>query len=130
VKSDAFRAAAEAKDFGAGPELFNDNPVFRSPAVFKPYEGAEAMAAVLAAVSQVFEDFRYTDQVEDGDTAMLLFEARVGDRELNGVDVLRFDDDGRIRELMVMIRPLSGLKAVVEAMGERLAAMGVPVPGR
>ena len=60
---------------------------------------------------------------------MLLFEARVGDRELNGVDVLRFDADGKITELMVMVRPLSGLNALVEAMGEKLAEMGVPVPG-
>ncbi len=128
--SDAFRRAAEAKDFSSLDELFSESPTFRSPAVFKPNEGIEAMGAVVGAVSQVFEEFRYTDQIEDGDTAMLLFEAKVGDRELNGVDVLRFDGDGRIEELMVMIRPLSALNAVVEAMGEKLAAMGVPVPGR
>jgi ketosteroid isomerase-like protein len=130
VKSDAFRRAAEAKDFSAVDELFTDDAVFRSPAVFKPYEGKEAMAMVLSAVIQVFEDFRYTDQIEDGDTAALLFEARIGDRELNGVDVLRFDAEGKANELMVMVRPLSGLNALVEAMGEKLAAMGVPVPGR
>jgi hypothetical protein len=130
VKSDAFRRAAEAKDFSAVDELFADDVVFRSPAVFKPYEGKEAMGAVLSAVIQVFEDFRYTDQIEDDVTAALLFEARVGDREVNGVDVLRFDSDARASELMVMVRPLSGLNALVEAMGERLAAMGVPVPGR
>ncbi len=129
MKSDAFRKAAEAKDFSATSELFTENPTFRSPAVFKPYEGAAAMNAVLGAVSQVFEDFRYTDQVEDGDTAMLLFEAKVGDRDLNGVDVLRFDSEGKIEELMVMIRPLSGLNAVVGKMGEKLAEAGVPVPG-
>ncbi len=130
MKSDAFRQAAEAKDFSAADELFTDDVVFRSPAVFKPYEGKEAMGLVLSAVVQVFDDFRYTDQIETGDTAALLFEARVGDREVNGVDVLRFDSDGRARELMVMIRPLSGLNALVERMGEKLAAMGVPVPGR
>jgi ketosteroid isomerase-like protein len=130
VKSDAFRRAAEAKDFSAVDELFSDDVVFRSPAVFKPYEGKEAMETVLSAVIQVFEDFRYTDQIEDGDVAALLFEARVGDREVNGVDVLRFDAEGKATELMVMVRPLSGLNALVEAMGERLAAMGVPVPGR
>jgi hypothetical protein len=124
MKSDACRKAAEAKDFSAGiDELFVDEPRFVSPAVFKPYEGRDAMRAVLGAVVQIFEDFRYTDQIEDGDTAILIFEARVGDRELNGVDILRFEPDGKIRELMVMIRPLSALNAVVEGMAEKL---GIP----
>jgi hypothetical protein len=127
VKSDAFRHAVEAEELSALDELFTDDVVFRSPAVFKPYEGKQALATVLTAVSQVFEDFRYTDQIESDDTAALFFEATVGDREVNGVDVLRFDSDGGIRELMVMIRPLSGLNALVEAMGDRLAAMGVPI---
>lgn len=124
MKGDAFRKAVEAKDLSAGiDELFVEEPRFVSPAVFKPYEGRDAMRAVLGAVVQVFEDFRYTDQIEDGDTAILIFEARVGERELTGVDILRFDPDGRIRELMVMIRPLSALNAVVEGMAEKL---GIP----
>ncbi len=131
MKSDAFRKAVESKDFEGAADLFSDKVVFRSPAVFKPYEGKDAMGVVLSAVVQVFKDFRYTDQIEteqpDGETtAALLFEARVGDRELNGVDILRFDGDGKVRELMVMIRPLSGLNAVVEAMGRKLEEMGVP----
>jgi hypothetical protein len=141
MKSDRFRAAAEAKDFSAVDDLFSDEVVFRSPVVFKPYEGKEAVAMLLGAVVQVFEDFRYTDQVETGDTATLLFEAKVGDKLLNGVDVLHFDSDGKIRELMVMVRPLSGVNALGEAMGEKLAAFadanqdalrsaGVPVPER
>ncbi len=130
MKSDAFRKAVESEDFAGAAQLFSDVPVFRSPAVYKSYEGRESMEAVLGAVVQVFEDFRYTDQIEDGDTAILLFEARVGERTLNGVDVLRFDAEGKIRELMVMVRPLSGLTALVEAMGAKLAEMGVPVPGR
>ncbi len=120
MRSDAFRAAAEAKDFSAIEELFSPEVVFRSPAVFKPYEGLEPLKLLLGNVVQVFEDFRYTDQVETGDTAVLVFEARVGDRSLNGVDVLRFGADGLITELMVMIRPLSGLQAVAEQMAERL----------
>jgi SnoaL-like domain len=122
MKSDAFRRAAEAKDFSQGEELFSQEVVFRSPAVFEPYAGLEALGFLLRTVAEVFEDFRYVDQVETGDTAVLVFEARVGDRELNGVDVLRFDADGRIEELTVMIRPLSGLNALVEEMGRRLAA--------
>ena len=122
MKSDAFRRAAEAKDFSAGAELFSPDVVFRSPAVFKPYEGIEALGVVLSNVVEVFEDFRYVDQVETGDTAVLVFEARVGDKELGGVDVLRFDEDGLIGEMMVMVRPASGLMALGEEMGRRLGA--------
>jgi SnoaL-like domain len=122
MKSDAFRQAAEAKDFSRGEELFSSDVVFRSPAVFKPYEGRDALGVLLGAVVEVFEDFRYVDQVETGETAVLVFEARVGEKQLNGVDVLRFGEDGRIAEMMVMVRPLSGLTALVEEMGRRLAA--------
>jgi ketosteroid isomerase-like protein len=122
MKSDRFRAAAESKDFSAVEELFAEDVTFRSPVVFKPYEGREALGLLLGAVLQVFEDFRYFDQVETGDTAVLVFEARVGDRKLDGVDVLRFDPDGRISEMMVMVRPMSGMHALAEAMQERLAA--------
>lgn len=121
MKSDAFRQAAEAKDFSRGKELFSPDVVFRSPAVFKPYEGIEALGVILTNVAQVFEDFRYVDQVETGDTAVLVFEARVGEKQLNGVDVLRFDEDGLIGEMMVMVRPASGLIALGEEMGRRLA---------
>lgn len=124
MKSDQFRAAAEGKDFSAIEKLFAEDVSFRSPVVFKPYEGREAIALLLGAVVEVFEDFRYTDQVETGDTAVLVFEARVGDRELNGVDVIRFDDDGRIGELMVMVRPMSGVNALAEAMQMKLEAAG------
>ncbi len=122
MKSDAFRRAAEQKDFSAGPELFAPDVIFRSPAVFKPYEGIEALGVLLGNVAEVFEDFRYIDQVETGDTAVLVFEARVGDKQLNGVDVLRFDDAGLIKEMMVMVRPASGLMALGEEMGRRLTA--------
>jgi hypothetical protein len=121
MRSDRFRAAVEAKDPSAIDELFRDDVRFRSPVVYAPYEGREAVGVVLGAAVEVFEDFRYTDQVETGATAVLVFEARVGDRELNGVDILRFDDDGRIEEMMVMVRPMSGINALAEAMQARLA---------
>lgn len=124
MRSDAFRAAAEAKDFSAVDELFSEDVVFRSPVVFKPYEGRDALLVLLTAVVQVFEDFRYTDQIEGDDVATLLFRANVGERELDGIDVLRFADDGRISELMVMVRPMSGMHALAEAMRERLEAVG------
>jgi ketosteroid isomerase-like protein len=124
VKSDRFRSAVEGKDLSAVGELFSEQVSFRSPVVFAPYEGREAVAMLLGAVAKVFEDFRYTDQVESGDTAVLVFEARIGDRELNGVDILHFDADGRIVQMMVMVRPMSGMHALAEAMQSQLEAAG------
>jgi hypothetical protein len=122
MQSDRFRAAAEAKDFSAIDELFAEEVVFRSPVVFKPYEGREAVAMLLAAVVQVFEDFRYTDQVETADAAALAFSARVGDRELDGIDFLKFDSEGRVRQMAVYVRPMSGVNALAEAMAKKLEA--------
>jgi SnoaL-like domain len=130
MSAEAFKEAALSGDEAAMADVLADEVVFRSPAVFKPYEGREATLVVLRAVSQVFEDFRYEDRFAGADGEMLLFSARVGDRELNGIDLLRFDADGKIRELTVMIRPLSGLTALVEAMGRELERMGMPIPGK
>lgn len=116
MKSDSFRSAAEAKDFAAAKEIFSEDVTFRSPVVFKPYEGRDALLVLLGAVVQVFEDFRYVEQVESGDTAVLMFEARVGDRSIQGVDILRFDGDGLIGEMIVMVRPMSGMHALAERM--------------
>ena len=101
-----------------------EDVVFQSPVVFKPYEGREALLVVLGAVVQVFEDFRYTEQAESDDLAVLMFAARVGDRELEGVDILRFDEDDRVRELTVMVRPMSGMHALAERMRAMLEAAG------
>jgi uncharacterized protein YceH (UPF0502 family) len=122
-----FHDAVLAGDWDAAVAQLADDVVFRSPAVHAPYAGAAATATVLRAVSRVFEDFSYTDVLDEGDRAVLVFTARVGDRELQGIDLLRFDDDGRITEFTVMIRPLSGLTAVVERMQ---AALGAGEPPR
>jgi hypothetical protein len=124
MRSDAFRAAAEAKDFAAAEDLFAEDAIFRSPAVFKPYEGREMIKVMLGAVVQVFEDFRYLEQVETDDAAVLMFEARVGDRTLQGVDVLKFGADDRITELTVMVRPMTGLQALAEEMRRMLEGAG------
>jgi hypothetical protein len=120
MKSDRFRQAAEAKDFSAIDELFAEDVIFFSPVVYKPYEGREAVAMLLGAVSQVFEDFRYLDQLETGDAAALAFSARVGDRELDGIDFLHFDSEGRVDRMAVYVRPMSGVNALAEAMQRKL----------
>lgn len=116
-----FHDAVVAGDWDGAVSQLADDVVFRSPAVHRPYEGREAVGMVLRAVAQVFQDFRYVDVLDAGDRVGLVFEARVGDRQLQGWDYLHFDEAGRIQELTVMIRPLSGLQAVVERMQRLLA---------
>jgi hypothetical protein len=116
-----FRAAVEAGD----PELMErclaPDVRFSSPVVYRPYEGREAVMAVLRAVFDVFEDFAYTDELGGDGVHGLVFSARVGDRELQGWDYLRLDDAGRVAELTVMVRPMSGMHALAEAMAAKLA---------
>ena len=97
--------------------------MFRSPAVHKPYHGQGARSRRSCASSRPsFENFRYTNEWRDGATTILFFEANVGDRELQGIDILEESDDGLVERFTVMIRPLSGLQAVAAAMAARLAA--------
>ncbi|MER6378800.1 nuclear transport factor 2 family protein [Streptomyces sp. NPDC001118] len=117
----AFRRAVEAGDIDAVEALLAEDVVFTSPVVFKPYPGKAITAAILRAVSQVFEDFRYVREIGDpaGPDHALVFTARVGDRELTGCDFIHVNEDGLIDDLMVMVRPLSGAHALAEAMGAR-----------
>ena len=122
-----FREAVERADLDAAVALLADDVVFRSPAVFKPYEGREGAAMILRTVLGVFEDFRYTDELAGDGVHGLIFEARVGERSLQGLDLLRPAADGRIAEFTVMVRPASGLIALAERMGPALKAAGVVV---
>jgi SnoaL-like domain len=115
-----FAEAVLADDHDAALATIADDVVFRSPAVHQPYQGKETVAALLRAVASVFENFRYTNEWRDGRTTILFFEANVGDRELQGVDILEENDDGLIARFTVMIRPLSGLQTVAATMAERL----------
>jgi SnoaL-like domain len=129
MKSNAFRRAVEAEDREALVEQLAAEIRFRSPVTFRAYEGRDLVGAILTeGAMNVFEDFRYTDQVEDGDVAALIFTARVGERELDGLDLLRFDDEGKVAELTVMVRPMSGLAALAEGMGRQFDRLGLTPP--
>ena len=117
-----FRSAVEAKDMDAAVALLADDVVFHSPVVFKPYQGRAAVGTVLRAVVEVFEDFEYVRELTDGADQALVFRARVGDRQLEGLDLLRLDASGAIAELTVMIRPLQGVLALAEAMKAKLGS--------
>ena len=114
---------------GGLDELLADDVVFYSPVVYTPQRGKPVTTQYLEAASRTLVGgaegaFRYTKQVLSGDTAVLEFETRVEGKYVNGVDIIRCDDAGRIVEFRVMMRPLQGIQAVQEQMGRRLGAGG------
>lgn len=103
-------------------DVLSDTVVFESPVVFTPQEGKPITMRYLQAALQVLkQDFTYTDLIEADGKAALVFECKVGDIAVNGVDLLRFDDEGRIVSFKVMIRPLKAIQAVHAAMAAELA---------
>jgi hypothetical protein len=116
-----FRRGVESKDVGVMMEAFADGAVLHSPITFRPFEGKEAIARLLGILMQVFQDFRYTDELtaEDG-TKALIFRTRVGDRDVEGLDLIRFDETGLIRDFTVMVRPRSAVEALLREVSSRL----------
>ncbi|ROL77989.1 polyketide cyclase, partial [Pseudomonas chlororaphis] len=110
-------------DLGALPELLDSKVVFRSPMAHTPYPGAPVVSTILNTVFKVFSDFAYHRQLvtADGLSVVLEFSARVGERQIKGIDLIRFDEAGKIVEFEVMVRPMSGLQALGEEMARRLA---------
>lgn len=110
-----------AGDLSQVASLCAPEAVFRSPVAFTPYRGAELVAAFLQQAVQTFEDFRYHRTFVDGARNVVLeFSAKVGDKELKGIDMIRFDETGRIEEFEVMVRPASGLQALGAEMARRM----------
>lgn len=116
-----FRAAVEARDLEAAVGLFAEDATLDSPVAFRPFVGVEQIAEVLRAIVETFDDFTYTDELGgEGGVHALVFSARVGEKSVQGLDLIRSDDSGRITNLTVMIRPLSGLIALAEAMAPKV----------
>ncbi len=111
----------EARDLSKVEELLADGVVFTSPVAFAPYPGKAVTAAILRAVLRVFEDFRYIREIgePEGRDHALMFEATVDGRQLAGCDFLHFDENGRIDQFTVMVRPLSAAQALATRMAEQ-----------
>ena len=115
-----FRRAVEAKDVKAMVSCLADGVVFQSPLVFRPYVGREAVGRLLRAAASVFEDFRYVAELSGSGQTALVFQARIGTREVQGIDLGQVDANGLLTHLTVFVRPLSAALALGEAMRERL----------
>ena len=103
--------------------ILHPKAVFRSPMAHTPYPSAQAVQLILGTVVKVFEDFTYHRSYasEDGLSVVLEFSAKVNGKELKGIDQIRFDEEGKIVDFEVMVRPMSGLQALGEEMATRLA---------
>ena len=122
---------------GGLDDLLDDNVVFYSPIVFTPQRGKKITSVYLQAAGQTFagsdssskrnldsgERFRYTKSVISGDTAVLEFETTMEGKYVNGVDIIRCNDEGRIIEFRVMIRPLQAVNLVHQQMAAMLDSM-------
>ncbi|MFI6442484.1 MULTISPECIES: nuclear transport factor 2 family protein [Streptomyces] len=114
-----FPKAVESGDLDAVAALLADDVVFTSPVTFKPYPGKAITATILRGALRVFEDLTYIREIAnpDGRDHAFVFTATVAGKQLQGCDFVHFDDDGKIDEITVMVRPLSAAQALGEAVG-------------
>ena len=111
----------DARGFG---ELLADDVVFFSPVVHTPQVGKAITTMYLSAAVHVFgnESFKYVREIVGKSDAVLEFETEIDSIVINGVDMIKWNDDGRITEFKVMIRPLKAINLIHQKMGEILAS--------
>ncbi len=109
-------------DVSTLPELLHDDAVFHSPVVHTPQMGKAKVMMYLSAAATVFDDtqFIYTREIIGRDHAMLEFTSVVEGIEINGVDIITWDENGKITDFKVMVRPVKAVNKLWEKMGEML----------
>ncbi len=110
----------ETQDATILDELLADNVQFHSPFVWKPKDGKAMTTIILTTVTQVFQEFRYVREILDENNWALEFEAKIGELTLRGVDLIRLNEEGKIIDFEVMIRPANALQALGLEMSKRL----------
>jgi len=113
-------------DQGLLENLIADDAVFSSPVVFTPMEGKEITMMYLSAAGQSFnmEKFKYTKEIHDGMNSVLEFETYIDDISVNGVDIIEWNEEGKIVNFKVMIRPFKAVQKVQQKMVEALESLG------
>jgi hypothetical protein len=125
MKPHPFRQALEARDLDRLLSMFADEISFHSPIISEPgFEGRDSTAAILAIGLEVFKDIECTHDLGDEHSHLLVFDARVLDKPIKNTWLLEFDAEGKIREIWVMYRPLTGLIALTEAIGRAAEQAG------
>ena len=115
----------ETPDAGILDEILDDNVKFHSPFVWKPKHGKMITAGILLTVSEVFQNFRYIRQIINENQWCLEFEASIGEFMLRGVDLMELNEQEKIIDFEVMIRPANALQALGLEVGKRLAEKGL-----
>ncbi len=123
-KLDIWHKIIFEKDFDLLNDLLAEDVEFHSPTVWAPKKGREVTAYILQMVSGIFEDFKYHREWIDGDSFALEFSAMVGDKSIKGIDLIRFNDEGKIIHFEVMMRPINGLQLMFEKMTQHLRDAG------
>lgn len=122
---DRWYEAIETFDPAKLPALIAPDGVFRSPALFNPAEGRDQVVLYLTAAFHVLQNgFRYDRTWVNPTNAVLEFRTVVDEREIHGIDMIQWDEDGLISDFTVMIRPLSALNTVIEHMAAKLGELG------
>ena len=118
-----WHAVVESRDPALLGDLLADEVVFRSPAVFAPQDGKALTTSYLSAALRVLgPTLRYVSQWHDHASAVLEFEADLDGVHVQGVDILRWNAQGKLVSFTVMVRPLRGLQKLIELMAAQLAA--------
>jgi hypothetical protein len=120
--SAAYEDAMLAGDANRVKDALARDVVLNSPVTPKPFRGQDEVGFVLAQIIDIFEDLRFTDVLRSPDRCGVVFDARIGERMLQGIDYLTFDTGGLICEFTVMIRPLTGVLALQNRMAPRFGA--------
>jgi ketosteroid isomerase-like protein len=117
----SFREAIDAGDMDAVEALLADDVVFRSPVAHKPYPGKAITSAILRGVVEVFDGFHYVREIHDanGRDHAFVFQAKVDGLDVTGCDFLQFNDEGKIVDFMVMVRPLRAAEALSRQMAAK-----------
>ena len=117
---------------GGLDELLADDVIFYSPIVFSPQNGKELTTLYLMAAGNTFggdkakdgtlegSSFKYTKEILEGNQAMLEFETQIDGKYINGVDIITFNESGKISEFKVIIRPLQAVQIIHEQMQKML----------
>ncbi len=117
----------EVIDGGSDPaalaEIIREDAVFHSPVVHTPQVGKPVVVAYLSAAGQTLgnDSFKYVRELVDGDNALLEFTTEMDGVQVNGIDLIRFDEEGMIADFKVMVRPLKAVNKVWEMMAAQLA---------
>ena len=121
----AWHALVAAQDADLLDDLLADDVVFRSPAVFAPQHGKALTTHYLtSALAVLGPTLRYVGEWYDEASAVLEFEAELDGMYVHGVDMLRWNPEGKLVSFTVMVRPMRGLQKLIEHMARQLAEQG------